>query len=32
VTKSAEEKAMEALGHLSPEVREAVLAQFNNAR
>jgi DNA-directed RNA polymerase specialized sigma24 family protein len=32
VTKTAEEKAMEALGNLPPEVREAVLAQFNNMR
>jgi len=32
ITKTAEEKAMEALGNLPPEVREAVLAQFNNAR
>ncbi|MDA3808354.1 MAG: hypothetical protein PF440_10655 [Thiomicrorhabdus sp.] len=31
ITKTAEEKAMEALGSLSPEVREAVLASFNNA-
>jgi len=31
VTKSAEEKAMEALGNLPPEVREAVLASFANA-
>ena len=31
ITKTAEEKAMAALGNLSPEVREAVLAQFNNA-
>ena len=31
VTKTAEEKALEALGNLSPEVREAVLANFNNA-
>lgn len=30
VTKSAEEKALEALGNLPPEVRDAVLAQFNN--
>ena len=32
ITKTAEEKALEALGNLSPEVREAVLANFNNAR
>jgi len=31
ITKTAEEKAMDALGSLSPEVREAVLANFNNA-
>lgn len=31
ITKTAEEKAMEALGNLSPEMREAVLANFNNA-
>lgn len=31
ITKTAEEKAMDALGSLSPEIREAVLAQFNNA-
>jgi len=31
VTKTPEEKAREALGNLPPEVREAVLAQFNNA-
>ena len=30
VTKTPEEKAREALGNLPPEVREAVLAQFNN--
>ena len=30
ITKTAEEKAMEALGNLPPEVRDAVLAQFNN--
>lgn len=30
VTKSPEEKALEALGNLPPEVRDAVLAQFNN--
>ncbi len=30
VTKTAEEKALEALGALPPEVREAVLANFNN--
>jgi len=32
ITKTAEEKALEALGNLPPEVREAVLANFNNAR
>ena len=31
VTKTPEEKAMEALGALPPEVREAVLANYNNA-
>jgi DNA-directed RNA polymerase specialized sigma24 family protein len=31
VTKSAEEKAMEALGNLPPDVREAVLANFANS-
>lgn len=31
VTKTPEEKAREALGNLPPEVREAVLANFNNA-
>lgn len=31
ITKTAEEKALEALGNLPPEVREAVLANFNNA-
>lgn len=31
VTKTPEEKAMEALGNLPPEVREAVLAQYKNA-
>lgn len=31
VTKTPEEKALEALGNLPPEVREAVLANFNNA-
>ena len=30
ITKSAEEKAMEALGNLPPEIREAVLANFKN--
>lgn len=30
ITKTAEEKAMEALGNLSPEIREAVLANFLN--
>ena len=30
ITKTAEEKALDALGNLSPEVREAVLANFNN--
>lgn len=32
VTKTPEEKAMEALGNLPPEVREAVLANYNNAK
>jgi DNA-directed RNA polymerase specialized sigma24 family protein len=32
ITKTAEEKALEALGNLPPEIREAVLANFNNAR
>ena len=32
ITKTAEEKAMEALGNLPPEIREAVLANFNNAK
>lgn len=31
VTKTPEEKAMEALGGLTPEMREMVLANFNNA-
>jgi len=31
ITKTAEEKAMEALGGLTPEQRDAILAQFNNA-
>jgi spore cortex formation protein SpoVR/YcgB (stage V sporulation) len=31
ITKTAEEKAMEALGNLPPEVREQILANFNNA-
>ncbi len=31
ITKSPEEKAKEALGNLPPEVREAILAQFQNA-
>jgi len=31
ITKTPEEKAMEALGSLPPEIREAVLANFNNA-
>ena len=31
VTKTPEEKALEALGNLPPDVREAVLANFNNA-
>ena len=31
VTKTPEEKAKEALGNLPPEVREAILAQFQNA-
>ena len=30
ITKTAEEKAMEALGNLPPEVRDMVLAQFKN--
>jgi hypothetical protein len=30
ITKTPEEKALEALGNLPPEVREAVLASFNN--
>lgn len=30
ITKTPEEKAREALGNLPPEVREAVLAQFQN--
>ena len=30
ITKTAEEKAMEALGNLPPEIRDAVLAQFKN--
>ena len=30
ITKTPEEKALEALGNLPPEVRDAVLAQFNN--
>ena len=30
ITKTPEEKALEALGNLSPEVRDAILAQFNN--
>lgn len=30
ITKSPEEKALEALGNLPPEVREAVLANFKN--
>ena len=30
ITRTAEEKALEALGNLPPEVREAVLANFNN--
>jgi DNA-directed RNA polymerase specialized sigma24 family protein len=32
ITKTPEEKAMEALGALPPEVREAVLAAYNNAK
>lgn len=32
ITKTPEEKAMEALGNLPPERRAAVLANFNNAR
>ena len=31
ITKTPEEKALEALGNLPPEIREAVLAQYNNA-
>jgi hypothetical protein len=31
VTKTAEEKATELLGSLSPEVRNAILAQYKNA-
>ncbi len=31
ITKTPEEKALEALGNLPPELREAVLANFNNA-
>lgn len=31
VTKSPEEKALEALGNLPPEIRAQVLANFNNA-
>lgn len=30
IVKSPEEKAKEALGNLSPEMREAILAQFQN--
>jgi uncharacterized protein YfeS len=30
ITKSAEEKALEALGNLSPELRDSILAQFLN--
>ena len=30
ITKSAEEKALEALGNLSPELRDSILAQFFN--
>ena len=30
ITKTPEEKAMEALGNLPPEIRDAVLAQFKN--
>jgi len=30
ITKTPEEKAMEALGNLPPEVRDAVLANFSN--
>ena len=30
ITKTPEEKALEALGNLPPEVREAVLANFKN--
>lgn len=31
VTKTPEEKALEALGNLDPETRNAILANFNNA-
>ena len=31
ITKTPEEKALEALGNLPPEVRDAVLANFRNA-
>lgn len=31
ITKTPEEKALEALGNLPPEVRDAVLANFQNA-
>lgn len=31
ITKTPEEKAKEALGNLPPEVREQILAQFQNA-
>ena len=31
ITKTAEEKALEALGNLPPEVRDAILASFKNS-
>lgn len=31
ITKTPEEKALEALGNLPPEIREMVLAKYNNA-
>ena len=31
ITKTPEEKALEALGNLPPEIRDAVLANFKNA-
>ena len=30
ITKTPEEKALEALGNLPPEIRDAILAKFNN--